>query len=277
MVTGGGDGIGRALVMELAKQGMHMAILDIRKAAAEETAEACRDLGVRSLAASCDVSVCSEIEAAAERVRAELGPVNLIWGNAGLGIAEGITTAKREALRWMYAVNVDGLIDTVRAFVPQMKAQDGWRWVGITGSMAGLVQISDGGPTAYGATKYAGVGIAEALRAELAPNGIGVTLICPGTVNTRIWDGRRARPDRFGGPQRAPEAAGERWRTIGMDVDEVAAVAIDGLRAGAFYVVTPEGPEREAMIGERAARLREGVRMTPTRPGASREPRWSGQ
>jgi NAD(P)-dependent dehydrogenase (short-subunit alcohol dehydrogenase family) len=104
----------------------------------------------------------------------------------------------------MFSVNVDGLIDTVRAFVPEMKQAAGWRRIMITGSMAGLVQIVDGGPSAYGATKYAAVGIAEALRAELAADRIGVTLFCPGTVNTRIWDGARARPARFGGPSYAP-------------------------------------------------------------------------
>jgi len=262
-ITGGGDGIGRAIALELARCGMNVAVLDIREAAAQATADDCTRHGVRAIALRCDVSINDEIVAAAEQARATLGPLALLWANAGLGIAGGLTTAPRDALQWMLAVNVHGLIDTVRAFVPQMKQGSGWRRIGITGSMAGLVQVADGGPSAYGATKYAGVGIAEALRAELAPNGIGVTLFCPGTVNTRIWDGARARPARFGGPRHAPEEAGARWRATGMDVDAVAALAVDGLRNDEFYVVVPESPERGARITERAQALTRAMRFAP--------------
>jgi NAD(P)-dependent dehydrogenase (short-subunit alcohol dehydrogenase family) len=264
-VTGGGDGIGRAVALQLARHGMNVAVLDIREDAARATADDCAREGVRTIALRCDVSINDEIVAAAERARAALGTIALVWANAGLGIAGGLTTASREALQWMLAVNVHGLIDTIRAFVPHMKQQTGWRRVAITGSMAGLVQVGDGGPSAYGATKYAGVGIAEALRAELTGDGIGVTLFCPGTVNTRIWDGARARPERFGGPRHAPEEAGARWRAAGMDVDAVAALAVDGLRAGEFYVVVPESPERGARIAERAEALMRAMRFAPGR------------
>jgi NAD(P)-dependent dehydrogenase (short-subunit alcohol dehydrogenase family) len=262
VVTGGGDGIGRAIALNLAGLGMNLAILDIREDAARRTAEDCEERGARALALGCDASVEEEIDAAAEAARRALGPIALVSANAGVGIAGGLTTAPRAALRWMFSVNVDGLIDTIRAFVPQMKQEAGWRRILITGSMAGLVQVADGGPSAYGATKYAAVGIAEALRAELVANGIGVTLFCPGTVDTRIWGGARARPERFGGPSYAPEAAGQRWRETGMNVDEVAAIAVEGLRSNAFYVLVPESAARAARLGERAEALTRAIRMT---------------
>ena len=268
-ITGGGDGIGRAIALNLAGLGMDLAILDIREDAARQTAEACAERGARAIALGCDVSMPAEIEAAAEQARASLGPIALLWANAGLGIPGGLTTAPREALRWMMSVNIDGLIDTVRAFVPGMRQEMGWRRVAITGSMAGLVQIAAGGPSAYGASKYAAVGIAEALRAELLADGIGVTLFCPGTVNTRIWDGARARPARFGGPHRAPESAGERWRAAGMDVDEVARIAVEGLREDAFYVVVPESAERAQRIDARTEALKRAIRMTSGPASAS--------
>jgi NAD(P)-dependent dehydrogenase (short-subunit alcohol dehydrogenase family) len=259
VVTGGADGIGRAIALEAARAGMNVAIIDIRLAAAEDVAAACSIEGVRAVAIRCDVSIAADIKTAADKVRAEFGGLNLLWINAGLGIPYGLINAPRAALRWLYGVNVEGLIDTARAFVPAIQANTGWRHVGITGSMAGLVQMPDAGPTAYAASKFAAVGIAEALRAELMPAGIGVTLFCPGTVNTRIWDGGRARPARFGGPVHAPEAAGERWRQVGMDVDAVARCAFAAARNGRFYVVLPESAARAARLNERHAAIEAAI------------------
>jgi NAD(P)-dependent dehydrogenase (short-subunit alcohol dehydrogenase family) len=258
VVTGGGDGIGRALALELAGQGMNVAVLDIREAAAEETAAACRAKRVRSMALRCDVTVFEDMEAAAGRVQVELGPVKLIWANAGVVVQKGITTAKAEEFRWMYAVNVEGTLNTILAFVPAMKAQTGWRWVGVTASAGGLGMAK--AHTAYCTTKFAGVAIAEALREELSDDGIGVTLACPGIVNTRIWDGRRARPERFGGAQYAPEEAGERWRIAGMDADAVSRIAVEGLRRGDFYVIASRTAARtEEAIDRRHEELRRAI------------------
>jgi NAD(P)-dependent dehydrogenase (short-subunit alcohol dehydrogenase family) len=262
VITGGADGIGASLARQLAGRRMRLAILDIRGDAAASAAADLRTLGADAEGFACDVSLNDEIEVAASQVRERMGDVSLVWGNAGLGIPFGLLNAPREALRWMYSVNLDGLIDTLRAFVPPMQTQSGWRWVGVTGSMAGLIQVASGGPTAYGASKYAAVGIAEALRAELEPSGIGVTLFCPGTINTRIWDGARARPDRFGGPRQAPEEAGDRWRRTGMDVDEACAFAIEAMMAGEFYAVVPDSRDRASRVDERFAAIKAAERFT---------------
>jgi NAD(P)-dependent dehydrogenase (short-subunit alcohol dehydrogenase family) len=262
VITGAADGIGAALASRLVAQQMRLAILDIRGDAAAATASDLRARGVEAESFACDVSLPDQVDAAANLVRERMGEVSLIWANAGLGIAQGIVNAPRDALRWMYSVNLDGIINTVRAFVPAMQGQAGWRWVGVTGSMAGLVQVAAGGPSAYGASKYAAVGVAEALRAELAPGGIGVTLFCPGTINTRIWDGARARPERFGGPRHAPESAGERWRRIGMNVDEACRYAVEAMIDGEFYVIVPESRSRADAIDERFAAIKAAERFT---------------
>lgn len=261
VVTGGGDGIGRALCLELARQGMHVAVLDIREDAAAAVALACGQEGVKALALTCDVSLPEELEQAAAIVRRDLGPVSLVWANAGLGIAHGFIGARRDALKWMYGVNVDGTIDTLRAFVPAMQEQTGWRHVGITGSMAGITSPDDGAPSAYAASKFAVVGIAEGLRGELAPDGIGVTLLCPGLVDTRIWDGARARPERYGGPRTLPEDVGEHWRTEGMAAEEVGRLGVDAARAGQFYAVMPDDAARGARIEERTRAIMAGIRL----------------
>ena len=249
---------------------MDVAVLDLREKAAWDTAAACQAEGTRALALGCDVSIAEEMEAAAETVRTEFGPVSLIWANAGVNVGgAGFTTATREELRWMYAVNVEGMINTILAFVPAMTKQSGWRWVGFTGSLAGFIQLPDNGPSAgYAATKYACVGIAEGLRAELAGKGIGVTIISPSAVNTRIWDDRRARPERFGGAQTAPEEKGERWRTLGLDVGQVASIAVDGMRRGDFHVVIPRTPAEAEAIERRHEALVRAIRFTPNSPPA---------
>ena len=264
--TGAGEGMGRAMVLNLARSGMTMAVLDINEAAAQATAADCAKVGVKAIGIKCDVTLLPDLDAAAARIKAELGAINLLWAHAGVGLGgeEGFLGAKRDSIRWMYAVNVDGVIDTMRTFVPAMKQHDGWRHVGITGSMAGLVQCVAGGPVTYGASKYATVGIGEALRAELEPFGIGVTLFCPGTTNTRMWDGARTRPDRYGGPQHLPEEAGQRLRTTGMDVDEVAAYAVETARSGQFYAVMPDNAVRAKRIEERFRNIERAIHLPKT-------------
>ena len=259
IVTGGGDGIGRALALELAKAGAHVAVADIRGDAADAVAAEAKATGVKAIGLTCDVSDEAAIAAMAEQTVKELGPVQIVWANAGLGIGQGFTTAKRDNLRWMYKVNVDGVIDTVRAFAPSLKEQSGWRAIGITGSMAGLTW-PEGATPAYAATKYAVIGIAEGLRTELEGDGIGVTLLCPGLVNTRIWDGGRARPERFGGPRHAPEESGERWRTHGMSAEEVGRWGIDALREDRFYALMPDDEKRGALITQRHNDILAGIR-----------------
>jgi NAD(P)-dependent dehydrogenase (short-subunit alcohol dehydrogenase family) len=270
VVTGGGDGIGRAGALRLAAQGMSLAILDIREAAAAETARLCAERGARAIAVACDVTVAASMGAAARRVREELGPVNLVWANAGVVVRGGITTAAANDLRWLFGVNVDGTVNTVRAFAPGMVAASGWRHIALTNSTGGLAMAD--GPTAYCASKIAQLGIAEALRAELAESGIGVSVICPAAVNTRIWDGRRARPDQFGGvsvmPPSGEEAqANEARRGAQLDADSVAAAAVDGIRRGDFYVIVSRTPERYLdKVRERAEELLRAIAAAVAQP-----------
>lgn len=259
VVTGGGDGIGRTLTLELAKAGADVAVTDIRADAAETVAGEAAAFGVKSMGLACDVSDETAISEMASQVTAELGSVQIVWANAGLGIGQGFTTAKRDNLRWMYQVNVDGVIDTVRAFSDSLKEQDGFRAIGVTASMASLTH-PDAGTPSYSASKYAVMGIAEGLRTELAPDGIGVTVLCPGLVNTRIWDGARARPEKFGGPRFAPEDAGAHWRDAGMSAEEVGRWGVEALREGRFFAVMPNNEASREAVAVRQAEILAGIR-----------------
>lgn len=250
VITGGADGIGAAYARALADAGVNVAVLDVLQDRARETAEAVASRGAKSIAIAADVTDRDNLAAAAEQVASDLGPVSLLIVNAGVGIGGGYIGASQRAVDWLFSVNIMGPINTVRAFVPAMLEgpvathQSGARHIAFTASSACFAQL-DENLAAYGASKKAMAGLAEGVRGELAPKNIGVTVIYPGLVNTRIWDAARARPDRFGGPRNQPDEAGAYWRNEGMTVEHVADLAIAAIEAGAPHCVVPDARTRE--------------------------------
>jgi NAD(P)-dependent dehydrogenase (short-subunit alcohol dehydrogenase family) len=231
VITGGADGIGFGLASALAKRGVRVALLDIREDAARAAAETLPN----AIGIGCDVSDAASLAAAADAASEILGQVNQLWVNAGVGIRGTITTASQRGLDWVYAVNVQGAINTARAFLPIVAAAKGFKHIGFTASSNTLGRLGAGPLGAYAASKWANLGIAEAVAGEASAFGIGSTIFCPGLLNTRIWDGGRARPDRFGGAVLAPEEAGEMWRTQGMPTDWACEAAINAVEAGQAY------------------------------------------
>lgn len=261
VVTGAGDGIGRALALELASCGLSVAVLDIRRDAAEDVAGEIEQLGVPAAAYACDVAERDQVEAVRDCIARDLGEPRLVWANAGVGAPGAITEMEPSQVDWLYAVNIGGTYNTLRAFVPGLKALEGPRLVGLTASVSGITNIG-AWAAVYGATKYAMVGIGEGLIAELEGTGIGVTIACPGLVNTRIWDAGRARQDRFGGVRRVPESVGERWRAQGMDVGWVARTILEGAEAGMAYV-SPVDPHSALDFSRRAETIQSSFRFDP--------------
>jgi NAD(P)-dependent dehydrogenase (short-subunit alcohol dehydrogenase family) len=253
VVSGGGEGIGRELALSFARAGLSVAILDVDGEAAEMTADAARDFGVKALAIVCDVSAEADLEQAKEKVLSDIGQPRLVWSNAGVGAMGGILSMEKANLDWIYAVNVGGMIATLRAFAAPLRSMDGPRHIGLTASVSGLTGIG-AYAAAYGATKYAVIGLGEGLRAELEGAGIGVTIACPGLVNTRIWDAGRARPARYGGETRMPDALGDSWRQHGMSAAWVAQACIAQINRGGGYV-SPVDPHSKDDFVKRAAEI----------------------
>ncbi len=208
IVSGAGDGIGAMLARGLAGRGMSIGVLDVRADAAERIAA---EIGGDAFSIVADVSRRESVREASESVRERGRAVALLWINAGVGAAEGIVAARARTVEWVYGVNVLGAIWTAQAFVPLLDVDRGPCHVGVTASSASLV-APDPPLTLYAASKQATFGVAEALRAELAGQGIGTTILCPGILNTTIWDSARARPERFGGPRRMDPGVAGRWQ-----------------------------------------------------------------
>jgi NAD(P)-dependent dehydrogenase (short-subunit alcohol dehydrogenase family) len=206
LVTGAGDGIGAMLARGLASWGMRVCVQDIRAEAAEAVAA---EIGGGAFPLAFDVSDRAACMAAAEMLAAKGEPLTLLWANAGAGVGSGLLTGKAETLEWAFGVNVLGIVWTVQAFAPLMTGET--RHVGFTASTAALRPVP-AQMGLYPVSKHAAFAVAEGLAGELEAKGIPSTILFPGLLNTNIWDGARARPDRFGGERRADPAISMRWR-----------------------------------------------------------------
>jgi NAD(P)-dependent dehydrogenase (short-subunit alcohol dehydrogenase family) len=186
LVTGGGRGIGRAIALRLAADGLAVAVAARSRDQVDDTARAA---GARALALMLDVTDAASIAAAVERTHRELGPVDVLVNNAG--VAESAQFVKTEPDFWdrHFAVNVRGPYLLTRAVLPGMLERRWGRVINIA-SLAGLL----GSPyvTAYTASKHALVGFTRALATEVSGKGVTVNALCPGfTATDIVWKGAR--------------------------------------------------------------------------------------
>jgi 3-hydroxybutyrate dehydrogenase len=189
LVTGGGRGIGRAIALRLAKDGLAVALGARSLQQVEEAADAVRATGARALALVLDVADPASIAAAVERTTSALGAVDVLVNNAG--VAESAPLARTDPALWdrHLRINATGPYLLTQAVLPGM-LERGWGRVINVASLAGLV----GSPyvTAYTASKHALVGFTRALATEVAGKGVTVNAVCPGFVATdMVWNGAR--------------------------------------------------------------------------------------
>lgn len=183
VVTGAGSGIGRETALACARRGAALAICDVDEAGLAETAGRARSGGVEVMAERVDVSRPEQVDAFALQAESRFNGIDLLVNNAGIGVMASFEDTELEDWRRLLEINLMGVVHGCRAFVPEMKRRGAGHVVNVA-SQAGF-QASPALP-AYSASKFAVFGFSEALRAELRPAGIGVTIACPGVVNTAI-------------------------------------------------------------------------------------------
>jgi NAD(P)-dependent dehydrogenase (short-subunit alcohol dehydrogenase family) len=243
-VTGGASGIGLALCRAFGQRGMNVAIADVEVAACAEAVEMLRSEGVSAIGATCDVSDRESLANAAAKAFSEFGKVHILCNNAGVSRAGPIEQVAASDWDWVIGVNLRGLIHGLQIFLPHMKAHGEDGHIVNTASMNGVAGAALAGP--YCATKFAAVGISEVLAAELAGGPIGVSVLCPSWVKTRMLDNGRNRPAQFGGPIVLDLDGGnaERNRRYaqalanGLDPAEVATLVLDAIDARRLYIFT---------------------------------------
>lgn len=241
VVTGAGSGIGRSLVVALAREGMRVVAADIEADRVDETA-ALADGDV--VGAVTDVRSAASVEALAELAWSTFGGVHLLCNNAGV-FQGGVLWERTDAeLEWVLGVNLWGILHGVRSFVPRMLAAGDDAHIVNTASMAGLVSLPFSGP--YVVSKFAAVAVSESIAHDLAATGapIGVSVLCPSLVATAIGSSHRNAPTgvRDGeipaDVEFVEQALVESTTGQGLDPDVVAGLVIDAVRRGDFYIGT---------------------------------------
>jgi NAD(P)-dependent dehydrogenase (short-subunit alcohol dehydrogenase family) len=273
-VTGGASGIGLALGRVFAEAGMKVMLADIEAAALDAAVKSfSRDVDVRGVL--CDVADPESVERAAKTAFEAYGNVHILCNNAGVGGGSGIDEISLATWRWVLDVNLMGVVHGIQAFLPHIRKHGEGGHIVNTASMAGM--NSGLGFSPYSASKFAVVNISEGLARRLAPLGIGVTVLCPGYVRTRIWEAGRNRQDRYG-PAEMPDpesSAGKLMAYLaelgqsGLEPADVAAQVLAAIRDDELYVFTHHSREWRAELEERfdailAAMDKAAARASPT-------------
>jgi NAD(P)-dependent dehydrogenase (short-subunit alcohol dehydrogenase family) len=189
LVTGAAAGLGRAITLALAGRGARMIVTDVDKEGLDRLVADLGAFGAPVMSRVVDVSDREAMRALAEEVHAEHGPLAVLVNNAGVALHGGIANTSLEDWDWIMGINVMGVIHGCSFFIPAMKEAGRGGHVINLASLAGLIATAQLG--AYSTTKYAVVGLSEALRDECAPYHIGVTAICPGFIKTDIAQNMR--------------------------------------------------------------------------------------
>lgn len=261
-VTGGAGGIGRALAKKFLKEGASVMLCDVERNALHDAVEELRCTSSKVDSVVCDVSDREEVFRAAEETTTRFGQVHVLCNNAGVSRAGAIERIHEDDWEWVVGVNLMGTVHGLQAFLPAMKASGDECHIVNTSSMVGVVGGALSGP--YAATKFGIVGITEVLAAELAGTRVGVSVLCPSWVRTRMTDNGRNRPEHFGGPftlEDDVENAERNARYLalaaqGLDPDEVAEMVYAAMREGRRYIFTH--PEERTTLQQKTELLSQG-------------------
>jgi NAD(P)-dependent dehydrogenase (short-subunit alcohol dehydrogenase family) len=242
VITGGASGIGRACALAMAGRGADVVIADVNEARIGTAVAAVEALGRRSLGVRCDVSRDGEPEVLAERAIGEMGRVDLLMNNAGVLVGGPIEQVPMADWEWIVSVNLLGPVRGVRAFLPHM-LERGTGYIVNTASFAGLVAHN---PLTipYDTTKHGVVGLSAGLALYCRPRGIGVSVLCPGYVETNLSENYRfsGLEDPDGGPARMPDAT--------VQPQDVAERVVEAVEAERFLILSQ--PEHARIWARRA-------------------------
>ena len=248
VVTGAASGIGRAMAQRFVAAGMQVVLADVDEPALAQAERELAGDGAQVAAVRCDVSVRAEVEALADAAESRFGPVHLACNNAGVSGGSGPIWATTENdWTWILGVNVLGVVHGLQVFVPRMIASGEPGHLVNTSSVSGL---STGPHGIYGVSKHAVTRLSEIAWYDLRRSGapVGISVLCPGIVATRINSAERHRPpqlrddvaDDVAAERRARmQAAEDRFLRDGLPPLEVADAVVQGVEADRFWVMVP--------------------------------------
>jgi len=261
-VTGAASGIGLAVATRLAQAGVKVMLCDIEQAALDQAVAGLKLTNADVDAVRADVSLKAELQAAAEATLARYGEVHILHNNAGVGGGGGYGAWNDASWSWTIGVNLMAVIWGVEIFGPLIERHGQGGHIVNTASIAGLVS---GSGNAYNVTKYGVVALSEGLRVELAPRGIGVSVLCPGFIRTQIVNSVRNLPERFAAaaPAPSPDAPLPAWLNgirerveAGIDPAYVGELVREAIEGDWPYIFTDN--EFEPYIDARFAGIKAG-------------------
>jgi NAD(P)-dependent dehydrogenase (short-subunit alcohol dehydrogenase family) len=241
-VTGGASGIGLSMARALGRAGMNVVLADIDRDTASDAAERLSHEQIKAIPVRCDVTERASIEAAAQEAIDAFGKVHVVCNNAGVAVGGPIGTVKERDWDWIIDVNLKGVVHGTEVFAPLIKSHGEGGHIVNTASMAGMV--SPPGMEPYCATKFAVVAMSEGWFQQLAPMNIGVSVLCPGFVKTRIHESGRARQDKYGGIGEVDPGVGDTREQAaqnvlnGIDPDIVGNRVLEAIQNGELYIFT---------------------------------------
>ena len=263
-VTGGASGMGLAIVRAFAAAGMKVAVADIEQQALDAVAAEFANSNAEIITLKVDVTDREAMARAADATEAAFGKVHVVCNNAGVAVGGSIENMSYADWDWVMKVNVDGVVNGVQTFVNRILAHGEGGHIVNTASMAGHMGVP--GLSVYNTSKFAVVGLSEAIRMDLAPHGIGVSVLCPGVVRTNIFDSGRNRPTALAAETDtagavlvadAPEAQrAERINQLlasALDPAVVGDMVVHAIQTGEFYIFTH--PEIKQFTEARAAEM----------------------
>lgn len=257
-ITGGASGMGLAMARSFAKAGMKVVLADVEQAALDAVQGEFEAANVEFLPLEVDVTDRDGMEAAAAETEARFGKVHVLCNNAGVAVGGAIDRMAYNDWDWVVGVNLGGVANGIGAFLPRIQAHGEGGHIVNTASMAGHLAIP--GLSVYTATKFAVVGLSETMRADLEGQNIGVSVLCPGVVNTNIFTSERNRPADLPGTGFAllaeadaspadQTARFEELRASALDPAVVGDMVLHAIREDDFYIFSH--PEFKAMADVR--------------------------
>lgn len=255
VITGAASGIGAGMARAFADAGLNLGLVDVEEGALTRVCEGLDDAAVQVHAAVADVSDRDAMVAAATELSSALGDVHILCNNAGVGYAgKPLDTVPAQDWDWVVGVNLMGVINGLLAFLPLIQKHGGEGHVVNTASIGGHHVMPGWGHGVYSTTKYAVVGLSEALLDDLSDSPVGVSVLCPAAVDTAIYDGGRNRPARFGGPfERAKDHPLAGALKDGMAPVEIGRWVLRAIADDQFWIFTH--PHTRDFIDRRHGRL----------------------